>query len=157
MKHCHPNTASFVVGGVLRQLRERRAAAVRQPGLRRGPRSLRAWRPVGLPASSWGRCPPVAGSSTFPTSAAVPLLCGTSGAAGRPWPPAPSASLFPRFPARPRRPVASTVRSFPSTARPKPTGSNESLQTTRPDHAGLPLRDVPSLAASIDPGVGPVA
>jgi len=38
-----------------------------------------------------------------------------------------------------------------------PAASNESLQATRPNDDGLPLRDVPSLAASINSGVGPVA
>jgi len=35
--------------------------------------------------------------------------------------------------------------------------SNEALQATRPNDDDLPLRDVPSLAASINPAVGPVA
>jgi len=35
--------------------------------------------------------------------------------------------------------------------------SNEALQATRPNDDDPPLRDVPSLATSINPGVGPVA
>jgi len=140
MKSCSPNTASFVVGGVLPRGRRQLASGARSVQRWRGRRFLAAACGNGRCAvSGWGRFP-VAVSVSFPASAAVPFLWGTAGNA-----------------AHPSGPVASATRSFPSLARPQPTGSNEALQATRPNHDGLSLRDVPSLAASINLGVGPVA
>jgi len=136
MKSCFPNTASFFVGGVLPRGRRQLASGGRSVQRWRGRRSPRVVCGNGRCAvSGWGRRP-VVGSASLPASAACPLLWGTSGNA-----------------VHRRGRAASATRSFPSTARPQPTVSNEALQATRPNHDNLPLRDVPSLLASINFGV----
>jgi len=128
MKSCFPNIASFFVGGVLPRRRRQLTSGTRSVRRWRGRRFLPAACKNGRCAvSGWGRSP-VGVSASLPASAAVRFLWGTSGNA-----------------VHRRGRAASATRSFPSTARPQPTVSNEALQATRPNHDGLPLRDVPSL------------
>jgi len=134
MKSCFPNTASFVVGGVLPRGCRQLASGGRSVQRWRGRRFLPAACENGRCAvSGWGRRP-VAVSASLPASAAVPFLWGTSGNA-----------------VHRRGRAASATRSFPSTARPQPTVSNEALQATRPNDDGLSLRDVPSLRSFVYP------